>query len=99
MIEGQIYMLSYLPDQVESLVVFFMLKANTGLLRLLLFFQYIPIPICNNTIHDCTRQNTLYFIILAPLYTFVLEVHVCIKVTLKGELSSIPASSFGRAPV
>ena len=31
------------------------------------------------------------------MYTFVLEVHVCTKVTLKGVLSSRPGSSVGRA--
>ena len=30
------------------------------------------------------------------MHTCVFEVHVCIKVTLKGELSSSPASSVGR---
>ena len=45
------------PDQVECSGVFCMLKANTGLLRLsaiIDIFQYIT---------QCTRQNTLYFII------------------------------------
>ena len=34
----------------------------------------------------CTRQNTLYFIILerVQLYTFVSEVYECLKVTLIG---------------
>ena len=40
----------------------------------------------------CTRQNTLYFIILEliPMYTLVSEVHLCIKFTFIEELSSKP---------
>ena len=41
----------------------------------------------------CTRENMLYFI-MPRTYTNV--EHVCIKVTLKGELISTPASSVVR---
>ena len=42
-----------------------------------------------------TKQNMLYFV-MPRTYTNVKEIHVCIKVTFKGELSSLPASSVGR---
>ena len=56
-------------------------------------FQYVP---QNST---CTKQNMIYPIILAmmPMYSSASEVQVCIKTTLKGEFSSSPSCSVGRA--
>ena len=57
----------------------------------------------HNTVY-VQENNTLYFIILefmplyalVSMYALVSEVHVCIKATLKGELSSSPGSSVGK---
>ena len=56
-------------------------------------FQYVT------QIRTRTRQNTLYFIMsrtCTDVYTLISKVHVCIKVTLKGELSSSHSSSVCR---
>ena len=83
----------------ECLVVFCMLKANTRLVCLFCYLSDIDISKYVTKYSTCTRPKTLFFIILEliPMYTLVSEVHVCIKVTLKGKLSSSRSSSVHRA--
>ena len=80
-----------LPDLVECLVVFCMLKANTGIVLFvsLLFVKYRYIPV-NKTKQYMYKTN--YAPLLISMYTLVSEVHVCLKVTLHviGHLTSKP---------
>ena len=85
----------------SSIVVFCILKTNkyfnVFLLQIYLsnidVFQYVT------QCSTCTRQNTIHSIV-HPAYTNEEEIYMyvctCIKVTLKGELSLIPARTVGR---
>ena len=79
-----------LPDLVPCLVVHFESKHRTC--ASLCYFSNIDIFQSATQNSTCTRQNTLYFIILEliPMHTLVSEVHVCLKVTLIRKLLSKP---------
>ena len=63
-----------LPDLVEYLVVFCMLKANTGLMHV---FAFCQISIYSNIKHKTAHVQDR---IRSSSYTLESEVHVCIKV-------------------
>ena len=70
----------------RMLVVFCVLKANTGLLRLFDFcLTEIYFNMWHNAVHDRDNiRSSSSCIELIPMCTLVAEVYVCINVTLKG---------------